>query len=504
MKSRGRWNYLLIALCLLVPARAVSQGPVTAIVGGTVIDGNGGPPTADAVVLVTGQRITAVGPRASVRIPEGATIVDAKGRYVMPGMIDTNVHLSLYGGTSPERMETLVRYQPRQKDLVLEAAQLDLKNGVTTVRDSYGMLLPLVAVRDSIARGDAVGARILAAGNIVGWGGPFSISFSLYPQKGLTLFEEQINDYLTQGSGEDLLNLTPDELRVAINKYLDKGPNFIKYGGTAHFEQPIFIGFSPDAQKVIVEETHKRGLPAETHSTSLEALKISILAGIDLIQHPEILEPRAMTDELAGMIRDRKIVCSILANSITGEAWKLAMKDKAEAQKKIDEAEKKSGKHTLTSAEQKRRAADLKEDVATYRSNAIKLIKSGCIMTVGTDSYWGMAPEFSREPRPSQSNDHGLGTVIGIEGLVELGMTPAQAIVSATKNGALACRMQKDLGTLEAGKFADIVILDADPLADIHNLRKVRSVMKEGKFIDTSRLPEKPLFSLPPRTGGVL
>ena len=82
-----------------------------------------------------------------------------------------------------------------------------------------------------------------------------------------------------------------------------------------------------------------------------------------------------------------------------------------------------------------------------------------------------------------------MDTILAIEGLVELGMTPAQAIVAGTRNGAIACRRVKDFGTLEAGKLADLVILDADPLTDIHNIRKVRTVMQAGKVIDISRLP---------------
>src|SRR5207253_10068330 len=142
--------------------------------------------------------------------------------------------LSLYGGTK-DRYESLVRYHSRQNEIVLEAAQLQLKYGVTTVRDSYGMLVPLMQTRETIARGEAVGARILAAGNIVGWGGPYSISFSLTRTTGLTLFQEQMDDAITQGGGEELMAMRPPELAKAIDAYLDKTPDFIKYGGTSHF-----------------------------------------------------------------------------------------------------------------------------------------------------------------------------------------------------------------------------------------------------------------------------
>src|SRR5439155_27250835 len=117
----------------------------TVIVGATLIDGNGGVPIPDAVLVVDGARITAAGPRSAVTIPAGARQVDVRGRWIIPGMIDTNVHLSLYGGQN-DRYESMVRYQPRFDDIVLEAAQIDLSYGITTVRDSYGALVPLVTV----------------------------------------------------------------------------------------------------------------------------------------------------------------------------------------------------------------------------------------------------------------------------------------------------------------------------------------------------------------------
>ncbi len=118
----------------------------------------------------------------------------------------------------------------------------------------------------------------------------------------------------------------------------------------------------------------------------------------------------------------------------------------------------------------------------------------GVRITPGTDSYWGAAPDLAREPKP-ENQDHGMGTILAIEGLVELGMTPAQAIVAATKNGAIACRKLDRFVTLEVGKLADLVVLEADSLADIRNIRKVQSVMKEGKLIDTARLPEVRVLS---------
>ena len=479
---------LVAALLIAVAAAGMRAQPSTlAIVGATVIDGNGGAPMANAVVVINSGRITAVGPHTSTPVPAGAQTIDGAGQFVVPGFVDTNVHLSLYGGMN-DRYETLVRYHDRQPEIVLEAAQTQLLHGVTTVRDSYGMLRPLVAVRDRIAAGGAVGPRILAAGNIVGWSGPYSISFSLTRAAGLTLFQEQMNDEIAQGAGEELMAMTPAELAKAIDAYLDKGPDFIKYGGTSHFSEPAFIGFSAEAQRTIVERTQARQRMVETHATSREGLRLAIEAGIDGIQHPEMVDGVDMPDDLVRPIVSKRIVCSMLVNTITGEAWEKHLKDRADAEKKQSEADKKIAR-PRTTFEDRQRANELGAGLEVRRSNAQKLITAGALVTVGTDNYWAAASELSRTPKP-KSQDHGIGTIMGIEGLVELGMTPAQAIVAATKNGAIASRGLADFGTIEAGKRADLLLLGADPLADIHNIRNISKLIKDGKLVDRAALPQ--------------
>jgi len=490
---------LTLALSASLLSAQTPPARITAITGATLIDGTGGAPVPDAAVIVTNDRITGVGPRASVAVPKGASVIDAAGQFVVPGFFDTNVHLSLYGGVN-DRYETLVRYNPRQAEIVLEAAQLQLKHGITTVRDSYGVLPALVETRERIARGQAVGSRILAAGNIVGWGGPYSVSFSLIRETGLSLFQEQMNDQVAQGAGEDLVDMTPDELRVAINAYLDKGPDFIKYGGTAHFARPAFVGFSPEAQRVIVEEAHKRGRKAETHATTPDGLRLAVEAGIDGIQHPELLGPRELPIVLVRAIVDKRIACNMLVNTITGEAWTKHLKDRAEAQKKLSEAAAKGPARAKTSAELRKAADDTGEEMEMRRKNAKTLIAAGAVVTVGTDNYWAAAAELSRAPKP-EAQDHGIGTIIGIEGLVELGMTPMQAIVAATKNGAYAAGRTQDLGTLEAGKIADLLVLSANPLQDIRNIRGIRVLMSNGKVVNRDTLPEVRVLSRAPAAG---
>jgi imidazolonepropionase-like amidohydrolase len=484
------------ASCLALAASVAvtrAQPAAIAIVGATVIDGNGGPPLRDAAVIVSGGRISAVGPRASTAVPPGAQTVDGAGKFVVPGFTDTNVHLSLYGGMN-DRYETLVRYFDRQPEIVLEAAQVQLRYGITTVRDSYGMLRPLTAVRDRIAAGNAIGPRILAAGNILGWSGPYSISFSLTRAPGLTLFQEQMNDEIAQGGGEELMGMTPPELARAIDSYLDKGPDFLKYGGTSHFSEPTFIGFSLEAQKTIVDRAHARGRMVETHATSPEGLRLAIEAGIDGIQHPEVVDGKELDADLIRRIKDKQIVCSMLVNTMTGEVWTKHVKDRAEAEKKQSDEDKKPKTRERTSLEERKRANDLGVDLEVRRRNAQALIRAGALVTVGTDNYWAAASELSRTPKP-ENQDHGVGTIIGIEGLVELGMTPAQALVAATRNGAVAARSLAESGTLEPGKRADVLVLDADPLADIHNIRRIGVLMKDGRIIDRTTLPQKRVLS---------
>ncbi|MEX1182514.1 MAG: amidohydrolase family protein [Gemmatimonadota bacterium] len=472
---------LLAIVAVAAPVPTHGQNAI-AFVGGTIIDGRGGPPIAAGTLVVAGGEILAVGPAGTVAVPAGARVIDATGRYLMPGMVDTNVHTSIYGTGA-----TLDAYRDRLDLVVQEAAQLHLKHGVTTIRDSYGTLGPLLQVRDAIARGDVVGPRMMVAGNIVGWGGPCSVSYSLIRESDCDLGAQQFNDMITRGSDEDLMMLTAGELRVAFNEYLDLDPDHIRYGGSSHFT-PAFIGFSPDAQRVIVAESHRRGRAVETHSTTPEALRVSILAGIDIVQHPESMD-RDMPDALVSLIVERGVICALRTSPITGQPWRAfeASRQAAAA------AQTGAAGRPPTRAELRLAALRTDPPIAVRRRNAQKLIRAGCNIAVGSDNYLGAAPEFRTSPKPPLQ-DPGVGTLHAIEGLVELGMTPSQAIVAATRNGALAARASDRFGTLEPGRLADVLVLAADPLADISNLRTIVMVMKEGVIVDHDALPTQPLW----------
>lgn len=470
------------------PARADS---VLAIVGATLIDGNGGAPLPEATIVIRSGRIAAVGRRASTPIPRGARVIDGTGKWATPGFVDANVHVSLYSG-----LENFARYEDRFTDIVVEAAQLHLKLGVTTIRDSYGMLGPLVRARDMIRRGEVTGPRMYVAGNIVGWGGPWSFSFTGRVPENLSLLQEQMNDAITQGAGEELVNMSPDSLRVAIERYLDRGPDFLKYGGTSHFGDPVFIGFSERAQQAIVRTVHARRLVAETHSTTPEGILMSLRAGVDLVQHPEILDV-PISDEIVKEYADRKVVCAMLANTMTGAPWK-----EYERKRRVDDSTRTARADSARArgiAQRQRTEAEKRRDLGDRgmlirRQNAQRLISGGCVTTIGTDNYLGQAPEFRRDPKPAWQ-DPGTGSIAAIEGLVELGMTPLQAITAATRNGALASKALDEYGTIETGKAADVLLLGGDPLQDITNIRKLEMVMARGVVVDRNTLPTRKVWT---------
>ncbi|MFZ1806584.1 MAG: hypothetical protein WAU36_05155, partial [Cyclobacteriaceae bacterium] len=141
----------LISICFTLSVCSISYSQnqtVLAITNVTIIDGNGGDPASDQTVLIRDGRIEAIGKTSSVKIPKNTKVIDGKGKFLTPGFVDSNVHASIYGGMN--RPETIIKYEAQSEALVTEFAQLQLKYGVTTIRDSFGTLLPLIAVRDRI------------------------------------------------------------------------------------------------------------------------------------------------------------------------------------------------------------------------------------------------------------------------------------------------------------------------------------------------------------------
>ena len=469
---------LLSCVVLLVCSSVANAEPVTAIIGATLIDGTGGAPVKDAVIVIDGRKIAAVGPRDRVTIPTGARKVNVAGKYIIPGMMDANVHLVL--GSS---IEFIVRYEGRYEDLIEEAAQVALKNGLTTVFDSWGPLQPLINVRDRINRGDIVGSRTFIAGNIVGFSGPFGRDFNAAAETTATKpLVRRINRIWEENTGPDLLWSTPEQVRREIKRYISRGIDFLKYGASGHREED-FLQFSPEAQQVIVQECHEAGIIAQTHTTSVESLRQALEAGVDMLQHGSVTGPTPMPDAAIKLMIDKKVYCAVQPRT----AKRLAIE--------LEQAE---------DALPSRRA---KERLQTWHDNEVKLIKARAPLLLATDAgmmdpdaYESMKPKLRIE-RPTEL---GEAHFLWFKAMVEKGMTPMEAIVSATRNIAAAYHKLDEFGTLEAGRLADLVVLDANPLQDINNIRKISMVMKDGQVVDRDKLPLKKVLSVPrsapPRT----
>lgn len=441
----------------------------TAIVGATLIDGRGGAPVPNATIVIANGRITAAG--ASVPVPAGARRIEAQGRWVIPGLMDANVHL-VYGIS----LEYLARYEGRFEDPILEAAQVGLKNGLTTMFDSWGPLQPLLNARDRINQGKDPGSRLFVAGNIIGFTGPIGRDFNAAAETEATKpFMKRINDLWEVGTGPELMWLTPDSLRVEMRKYAERPLDFLKYGVSGHTLMETLM-FSPEQQRVIIEEGHRAGKIVQTHSTSVESLRQAIELGVDMMQHCSITGRMPVPDATIRLLIEKKVWCAVQPNTTKNLAAQ------------------------ITAGASFPPRVYFAELVKVADENERRLIAAGAPMLLATDAgithpdQWASVPAAMRE---ENSTELGPAHFRWFQAMAEKGMKPMDMLLAATRNIAMAYHVIDDFGTLEPGKRADLLILDADPLADINNIQKIGTVMKDGVVVDRGRLPLKPDLTAP-------
>jgi imidazolonepropionase-like amidohydrolase len=414
---------------------------VLAIVGATLVEVNGKSNIQDAVVIIEGNKIKAVGPRARVRLPRGAELIDARGKYLIPGLIDTHTH-SAYDG----------------KDSWLSSRFLS--SGITTVLDT-GSLPPVYELRRRIASGELQGPRMLVCGPMI-TGEPIAFPMS-----------EVVK--------------TPDEARRAVDQRVAAGADLIK----THAQLP------PDALRAAIDEAHKKGLRTISHTGRTNALE-AVLAGTNILTHLVGVPDAAVPDP--EKIRTAHTT-AFLAGWITSSlAWLQA--DPAKLDELIREMVSRrvaysptlSIHHTIAFARDPdafREAAAasnppaeiLKDwqglakqpfDTAPFKKawiNMQQFVKrfydAGGMLIVGTDTA-----AVYQAPGLSAHEEMRL--------MVELGVPAIDALRAGTINGARALGIDSETGSIEPGKLADILIVDADPLADINNTRKIAQVIKAG------------------------
>ncbi len=454
------------------------MGSTIAITSATVIDGLGGPPRHDATVLVRDGRFVAVGADRSIAIPEDATVVDGRDRWLLPGFVNGNVHLldgimmMGIGG-----IEYLSRYEGQFHSVIEEGAQIALRSGMTTVFDTWNALEPVLVARDRIDAGEVAGARIFCAGNIVGMGGPFSADFHPAARRCIsTTFANRMDRLFEAGVGHQLSHLPPSEVRPIIRDYLRRGVDMLKVAVSDHLIMTVgwdrtYLTFSERVLRVIAEETRAAGVPLLTHTLGLEALQIAVDLDAEVLIHATLTGQQPIPTELADAIAKKGLGCGM--QTVT-EAYQTHLETCGDPWAFYG-----GGEHAR---------------------NERLLIDAGARILLGTDAGC-TAPDVLADLPPGGTDGRpwtlGEDHFLWAQGVVEKGMRPMDAILASTSNVARAYGKIDRIGTIEPGKLADLVVLDADPLADVRNLRRVAAVYKDGVLVDREALPNQPLVTAP-------
>jgi len=383
-----------------------------ALVGAALVDGTGSAVVPDAAVLVQDGRIEAAGPRAEISIPVGIPAIDLRGKTILPGLWDMHTHV------------TQIEWGP-----------VYLAAGVTTVRDMGNESELILALRDALAGGEALGPRLLLAGLVDG-GGP--------------------NAFGTVAA------TTPEEGGAVVRRYHDQGFHQVK----------LYNQLAPDVVAAIAGEAHRLGMTVTGHVPTSMTLKEAVEAGMDHIAHlairdePGSLELRRTTEFLRenGTVIDPTLSWGeLLGRSTTTPIASFQPgfpRIPAPLRRLFDSAGN----------------ADIDPVAARERlDRGLRIVgelhRGGVPIVAGTD-----------EGIPGHSLHR------EIELYVEAGLTPLEAIQAATIVPARAMRLQNELGTVEVGKRADLVVLDANPLERISNIRSVRFVVTGGRMYDAADL----------------
>lgn len=462
--------FFLLSIAIIFPSLGQQQ-PI-ALVGGKVIPVDG-PVIEVGVVIFQNGKITSIGSVDNVKIPAQAIRIDVSGKSVLPGMIESNGHVTFdgqydHGKYWPLKLDQL--YQIGGRNLVA-----DLQQGITTLRDTFGPTDIMIQLKNSVAAGEIAGSRLYTCGLILNYG---SFSELLSAE---SLRSSGIDPQLIDRAAKALNQPTPDVEtgKRVIREYAKRGVDFIKISAfSAEGEIPPTM---PQATlRELIQEAHRLGLRTTTHAMSPSSVDASIDAGSDAVEHPEFVSGTVtggdtlITEALAQKMAKKHVYAIPLKVAYEVYEQFLSRPDElfsAANHRNVPAELLEEGKQNIDQAlVQNPRLAQrfLKHD-ALFNANLRALIMAGVPIAMGTD-------------RGTRLNYHQAANhVRELEIYTKLGMTNLEAITSATLRGAELLGIEKKLGSLTPGKLADVVVVEGDPLIDIRALGNVSMVFKEGK-----------------------
>ncbi len=421
---------LLLLLCASASSSLAQTAPKrVAIRAGRLIDGKGGTPVTNALILIEGDRIVSVTTGGAP--PAGVEVIDLSRATVLPGLIDTHTHILLQGDiTAAEYDEQLLKQSiPYRAVLAARNARLALDHGFTTMRDleTEGAMYADVDVKTAIERGEVAGSRMIVATRAMAPTG-------MYPLNGYS-WELDVPHGVQMVDGVE-------GARLAVREQVAHGADWIKYySDRAYYFAPdgvlhSRVNFTDEEAKAIVDESHRLGRRVAAHCIGSDGAAAALRAGVDTIEHGD-----GLTDELMDQMVAKGVywVPTIMV-----------------------------GAHVAPG-----RGGNWPRMVEVERAAFGKGVRKGVKIAFGTD-----AGGFAWT---------GLNQAREFKYYVEYGMTPMAAIRTATAVAAELLGWQDRIGTVEAGKLADVIAVAGDPLADIAEMEKVQFVMKAGVVYKSAR-----------------
>lgn len=406
----------------------------TLIKNGTLVDGNGGNPVEGAFVLLNDNMIEAAGKEADVSVPSGdVTEVDAGGGYILPGLIDTHVHLMMEIDSLEKQLTTPFSYRFYK---AVKHMRRTLDSGVTTVRDAGGTD---AGVRQAVEDGLVDGPRMQISVNPLTTTGGHG---DKWQRSGV---DNTLHGY--PGSPDGVCDGV-EEVTKTTREVLRAGADIVKVHATGGVmsptDHPEFTQFSQEELEVMVREAkYRRGLKVMAHAQGREGIQNAVRAGIHSIEHGIYID-----DETAQMMIEKGtyLVPTLLAP--------LSVLEKVEADNSVP-------------AYSAQKARDVFED---HKDSIARAYKAGVKIAMGTDA--GVM-------------EHGTNLrELGL--MCDAGMSSMESIVATTKTAAECMGWDDRLGTIEKGKFADVIITKTNPVADIRSLENndnIAAVFKDGKAV---------------------